>query len=70
MRIARGARPLHEIAPVHPLGGVLIMGTAEQPNAAGIVEMRPRKAVKVIEFEPAFLLAPAATLVGEGATAV
>ena len=56
----RGARSLHEIAPVHPLGGALIVGTAEQTDPVGIVEMRPRKAVQVIEFEPAFLLAPAA----------
>src|SRR5262249_19615616 len=61
-RIARGARPLHEIAPVHPIGGVLVVGAAKQPEPAGIVEMRSRKAVQMIEFDPAFLLAPGATL--------
>jgi len=69
MRIARGSRPLHEIAAIHPLGGVLIVGTAEQPDAVGIMDMRSRKAVYMIEFKPALLLAPAPMLVGKGAAA-
>ena len=66
-RSARCAGPLHEIAAVHLLRDVLIVAAAEQPDAVDFVEMRSRKAVQVIEFEPAGLRASSAVLVGESA---
>ena len=61
------AGSLHERATVHLFGGVLVMGSAQQPSVLCTVDVRSRKTVHVIEFEGARLGTPATKLVGERA---
>ena len=68
-QVSLSTRPFHELAPVHLLRGVLIMGTAEQPNAVQAVDARSREAVQMIEFQTAGFGASVATVIGKGAAA-
>src|SRR5437660_6649962 len=45
------AGSLHERATVHLFGGVLVVGSAQQPYVLCPVDVRSRKTVHVIEFE-------------------
>src|ERR1041384_4739602 len=60
---------VHESAAVHLLRRVLVVRSAEQPDAGDVVQVRAREAFDVIELERARFCAAVAARIDESATA-